>query len=580
MVSAAVTPRRGCCMMGFLECPAQLILLLGRNTMIDGYSRQARLAPVLIAALPLVLLGAIALPRLAVIDRIVTLAVLIAILPLFDQLARVCGRRCEPRLFAAWGGRPTTQLLRWRSPVPPSVQARRHQVLERVAKARLPTADDEDADPAGADEMYEAAIRALRTWTADVPEVRVDNRTYGFRRNLFGLRPWGCLAAVASIAVMAAWALLSWPATKQLPAFAALAGVDVAMLALWLLVIREAWVREAAWIYAERLLDQAQRLEAQRVDEIPRVPVHGPVPMVRSDAVLSPASPPTVAVLTALPCEFAAVTAVLRHVRPVIDGPAGDPNLYVAGELPSRIPGAVHSVVTTVLPHDGNRSAAVVAADALRSFPTIRCAIFSGIAGAVPGSGSADDPVRLGDVLVAVDGIVDYDHTRTVDGREQLRRHLQGLSADVLRAIQELRATQPDLGRPLKREIDRVTDTRFARPSGSGGSAASDVPVMPGVHFGAIGSADRLLRDAAHRDRLARSHGIIGVEMEASGLAVGANLRSVPWFIVRGVSDYCDNLKSDRWNGYASLASAAFVAVLLSHCRPLGRDNRATAGNG
>jgi nucleoside phosphorylase len=198
--------------------------------------------------------------------------------------------------------------------------------------------------------------------------------------------------------------------------------------------------------------------------------------------------------------------------------------------------------------------------------------IFSGIAGGVPDAGDPDaqDPggdVRLGDVLVATDGIVDYDHTWTVDGEELVRRHLQGLSADMLRAVQELRAAHPDPGAPLKQELDRVTDPRFARP----------VAGEPSVRFGAIGSAERLLRDAARRDQLARRYGIKGVEMEASGLAVGANLRGVPWFVVRGVADYCDNLKDDIWDDYASLTSAAFVAVLLRHCRPLGADHPVAA---
>ena len=547
--------------------------------MIDGYSRQARLVPVLIAALPLVLLGAAALPRLAATDRVVAVVLLFALLPLFDQLARARGRRCEPRLFDAWGGRPTTQLLRWRGPVSPSLQARRHQALERVTGARLPAPDEEKADPAGADEAYEAAVRTLRTLTASTPVVLVENRNYGFRRNLFGLRSWGCLAAVASAAVIAVRAGLSSPAAEQLPVLGALVAVDAALLILWLTVVREPWVREAAWIYAERLIDQVERLDTRR----------GPGTALTSVSPLTPAAPlppvpsPTVAVLTALACELAAVTAVLRQTRPVVDVPAGDPNLYLAGELPSRDPGAVHHVVTTVLPHDGNRSAAVVATDVLRSFPTIRCVIFRGLAGGVPDAGDPDaqdpdtqdpdtqDPggdVRLGDVLVATDGIVDYDHTWTVDGEEQVRRHLQGLSADMLRAVQELRAAHPDPGVPLKQELDRVTDPRFARPVEQG---------EPSVHFGAIGSAERLLRDAARRDQLARRYGIKGVEMEASGLAVGANLRGVPWFVVRGVADYCDNLKDDIWDDYASLASAAFVAVLLRHCRPLGADHPVAA---
>lgn len=524
--------------------------------MLDGYSRQARLVPVLIAALPLVLLGAVALPRLTAIDRIVAVVLLAALLPLFDQLGRHCGRRCEPALFDAWGGRPTTQLLRWRGPANPSLQARRHEALERVTGARLPTPDEEDADPAGGDQAYEAAVRTLRTLAADVPRVVVENRHYGFRRNLFGLRPWGFVVTAASLLVLAVWAWFSFPA--QLPALGALAAVDLALLILWLGVVREPWVQEAAWIYAERLIDQAERLDARP----------GPQTSHPSAPPGVAGRPPTVAVLTAMASEFAAVTAVLRQVRPV-GGPAGDPNSYLAGELPSRDPAAVHDVVATVLPHDGNRSAAVVATDVLRSFPTIRCLIFSGIAGGVPGAGPSGESIRLGDVLVAVDGIVDYDHTWTVDGQEQPRRHLQGLSADMLRAVQALRAAHQDPGVPVKRELDRVKDPRFARPAQSAANPG------PSVHFGAIGCAERVLRDAARRDQLAREYGIKGVEMEASGLAVGASLRGVPWFVVRGVADYCDNLKDDTWRDYASLTAAAFVAVLLGHCRPLGAEHPA-----
>jgi len=164
---------------------------------------------------------------------------------------------------------------------------------------------------------------------------------------------------------------------------------------------------------------------------------------------------------------------------------------------------------------------------------------------------------------------------------QQARRHQSlervtgaRLSVDMLPAAQELRAAYPDPGVPLQQELDRVTDPRFARP---GEQAASRGPGVPGVHFGAIGSAERLLRDAARRDQLARRYGIRGVEMEASGLAVGANLRGVPWFVVRGVADYCDDRKNDIWDDYASLTSAAFVAVLLRHCRPLGADHPVAA---
>ncbi len=538
--------------------------------MIDGYSIQARLTPVLISVLPLLVLGAVALPGLAVSERVLVLALMAALCPLFDQLGRIRGRRSQSMRFEAWGGRPTTQMLRWRGSESLVIQAHRHEVIERVTGTLLPTAAEEEADPAAADQAYEAAVRVLRTLTAEFRLVQAENRNYGFRRNLYGLRPWGYLSILISFLILGMWAWLSPSAARQLPVLGILVGVNLAQLAFWVAVVGEPWVREAAWTYAECLIDQVDRLDAERDRE--QVPASTwPVIVASGDGQPFLMRPPTVAILTALACEFAAVIAILRQGRPLADGPAGDRNLYMAGELPSRLPSTVHQVVTTVLPHDGNRSAAAVVTDVLRSFPTIRCVIFCGIAGGCPCSPWLKTDLKLGDVLVAVDGVVDYDHTYLVDGKESLRRNLQGISADMLRAVQELRAAYPDPSLSLRQELDRVADPRFAMPSPIDGHGRLDGPK---VHFGAIGSADRLLRDVSRRDQLARSHGILGVEMEASGLAVGASLRGVPWFVVRGVADYSSSLKNDVWHEYASLTSAAFLAVLLRHCRPMDENHR------
>jgi nucleoside phosphorylase len=525
----------------------------------DTYSWQARLAPVLIAALPLVLLWSVALSRLTFVGRVAAPAVPLALAPLLDQFGRARGRRLEPSLFAAWGGRPTTQLLRWHGTADESRQAARHRTLQRITGpgTRLPTPEEEQADPVAADEAYAAAVRILRTLTAadaSAPLVVAENRNYGFRRNLLGLKPWGisltCISLAATLALTGS--AHGWPAAS-LPVLVAAA--DVALLVIWLAVVRGAWVRDAAWIYAERLIDHIDWLDA-----VSQLPPAGPADPAHADPTR-----PTVAILTALSCEFAAVTAVLRQGRPLVSSPPGDPNQYHVGELPSRDPAAPHQVVTTVLPHDGNRTTAAVTTDLLRSFPTIRCIVFSGIAGGVPDPQQPGQRVWLGDVLVAVDGIVDYDHTRTVDGAEHLRRQLHGLSADMLRAVQELRASHRDPGVSLEPELARVSDPRFTRPDESRAGS-------PAVHFGAIGSADRVLRDAPRRDQLASMYNIKGVEMEASGLAVGASLRNVPWFVVRGVADYCDNAKNDAWHNYAAMTSAALVAVVLSYCRPLGPE--------
>jgi hypothetical protein len=62
--------------------------------------------------------------------------------------------------------------------------------------------------------------------------------------------------------------------------------------------------------------------------------------------------------------------------------------------------------------------------------------------------------------------------------------------------------------------------------------------------------------------------------MEASGVAVGADLHSTHWFVVRGVVDYCDDNKNQLWHPYASLAAAAYVRALLEQCRSFAGSGR------
>jgi hypothetical protein len=194
--------------------------------------------------------------------------------------------------------------------------------------------------------------------------------------------------------------------------------------------------------------------------------------------------------------------------------------------------------------------------------------------------------VRLGDIIVATDGLIDVSHVRQVDGEATPRRHVEGLSEQMIRATHELRGQEfngrPSWARWL--EIDRHEElVGFTRPK-----ATSDIlyrkgrrvshprrtltkhPVdLPKVHYAAIASGDILLRDEGWRDKVAETHGVVGIEMEGSGIGVAAATLGRHWFMVRGVADYCENIgKNDTWHPYASLAAAAYVRAMLAACHP------------
>lgn len=323
-------------------------------------------------------------------------------------------------------------------------------------------------------------------------------------------------------------------------------------------------------------------------------------------------------IVTALPWECAAARLFVGDLRDL--SVQGDPNHYGSGWMPSKDPSRPHRVVVALQVQDGTRNASALCSDMARSFPELQVFIMCGIAGGVPAAPGAERRVRLGDILSATAGVVDYDHVRSVDGQNVLRRTVEGLSKALLRADRELEVKSlagDDVWRgPLDETAVRVP--RFLPLSqganlrelghavGAGVSVAGDVadsaggtggtdatgagdvadarrahPVgWPQVHRGAIGSADRLVRDVVLRDALASRYGILGVEMEGSGIAVGADLHERHWYMVRGVADYCDNrTKSDAWHPYASLAAAAYVRALLAECQPFGVGVRRDVGS-
>jgi nucleoside phosphorylase len=292
----------------------------------------------------------------------------------------------------------------------------------------------------------------------------------------------------------------------------------------------------------------------------------------------------TIGIITALPVEYSAMLLVgeERGERRV---PA-DPNRYGALLLPSTDPARPHRCVLTLLVRDGTAHASAASTDLIRSFPTVRAVLVTGIAGGIPAPHDPARHVRLGDIVVASKGVVDSGHLRVVDGDELLRRPVEGMSRRLLQAANHLQAGEYRGLRPWERWLSQATmSAGFARPPESTDVLyASGVPVrhpsrprsghpksMPKVHYAAVASGDHLLRDERRRDRLARDFGVVAVEMEASGIAAGSFARETPWFVVRGIADYCDHAgKNDRWHGYAAVAAAAYVRALFGVCAPFG----------
>ncbi|HET8924798.1 MAG TPA: hypothetical protein VFN26_17590 [Candidatus Acidoferrum sp.] len=237
----------------------------------DPYERPARLYPALLALLPLLaLIMFLYGPKATALTGAVTVAVSCGGLYLTTNLCRELGKRLEEKLYRAWGGKPTTQLLRHRDQTIEAVTKRRyHAFLAGKINVPFPDKDKEANDPGAADDIYQSGVRWLLNHTRPEDGKKFDlifkeNVAYGFRRNALGVKPFGLLLSAASLLwVLVVEGLLFGPnhrfidmsAVGHIPeAATASLIVSSAMIFTWLFFFTETSARTAAFTYAETLL--------------------------------------------------------------------------------------------------------------------------------------------------------------------------------------------------------------------------------------------------------------------------------------------------------------------------------------
>lgn len=233
----------------------------------DAYARRARLGPVLVAVMPvcLALVAWFDLTAAGIATSAVGSALCLALMFFLGQLGRDRGKRKQADLWAGWGGAPGIRLLRHRESDPDREEReRRRRHVEAILATSLPCLSEEEADPRGADSRYQAAVDRLSQLTRDrekFPIVFEENVSYGFRRNLWALKPGGLLlCALSLLAILGSVAY--GPQESAFPTARVLvcAGVDVVLLVLWVFRITRAWVKLVADAYARQLLLAAERL--------------------------------------------------------------------------------------------------------------------------------------------------------------------------------------------------------------------------------------------------------------------------------------------------------------------------------
>jgi nucleoside phosphorylase len=311
-----------------------------------------------------------------------------------------------------------------------------------------------------------------------------------------------------------------------------------------------------------------------------------------------------IAWIAALPIERAAAEAMLDEEHAT---PAGftrhqtDANVYTWGRM------GEHNIVIAALPAGayGIIPTATTASNLLASLPSIRVGLLVGIGGGIARPNEEEEgDIRLGDVVVSqpdgsTGGVCQYDLMKAKSGDRRERKSFLNRPPTVLLNalnsiqarhereaskipyfLQEMLEKNPKMAKQSRKNASYThqgieNDCLFQPecdhtpgPDCRGCDKAEAVlrdprdTTDPDIHYGIIASGNTLVKDAASRDRILADvgEGCICFEMEAAGL-----MNHFPCLVIRGICDYADSHKNDRWQRYASATAAAYAKELLAY---------------
>ncbi len=275
---------------------------------------------------------------------------------------------------------------------------------------------------------------------------------------------------------------------------------------------------------------------------------------------------PTVAILTAMPAERAAVKHLLEFSGMPFD--TLNPNTHGA----IRANGGLHPVVLPP-PSYGQANTAAAATDVLHKFPTIQSFFFLGVAGGV-------EPAKVGDVVVSR-FIVQLDSGKyTRQGDFEFRGH--NLTAPAPSLLKYVDTLQSEMS------VDGTRWTGWARdfllfPRVLAGLRRQRWPASmwptsakrpPSVLVGTIGTSNAIIDDSHVRDKAKLEHRVLALETEAEGLSRAASRadRPRPYLIIRGISDLSDGNRDEKRDSiiqpYSAHVAAAYLGYLLEAIPP------------
>jgi hypothetical protein len=237
--------------------------------MFDIYSMKARVYPVAILFFPLVIPGFFySLYFQTLLHFVVSIGFVGGLIYLLSQLGRDQGKIKEESLWKSWGGAPTTQILTGNNRVIDTYTKLRYiRRLLELCPVNSPAVGNRNQIPEYDSEVYRAWTRFLISKTRDTKEFNLlfkENTSYGFRRNLWALKPIAlsllgvlfCVNYAASARGVASLSPVEFPVEFWYSSFGL-----ILVLLFWMFVVTRKWVKIPAVSYALRLCESLDQLK-------------------------------------------------------------------------------------------------------------------------------------------------------------------------------------------------------------------------------------------------------------------------------------------------------------------------------
>lgn len=244
-------------------------MAVGKFSGLDRYTLQARLLPVVIVFLPIGLAITSVFPINEIGWGILTSSLSgLAFVAFLAQIGRDLGKKKEPYLYEKWGGKPTSIIMRYRQTwLNHESLSRYHKKLSAILKVAQPSKEQEDNDPNETDKKYGTFVDYLKEKTRDhaaFPLVIEENINYGFRRNLWGMKPVGIILSLLAVIVPYFPFFLSQFLKLSITKFNLVASaLSACFFVFWAFRITPSWVKTAADAYAERLVSSCESIKIE-----------------------------------------------------------------------------------------------------------------------------------------------------------------------------------------------------------------------------------------------------------------------------------------------------------------------------